>query len=390
VIESLLKFWYRVRALGRSRTARREIDEELRFHLERRTAENIEAGMPPEEAVREARKRFGNLQSVREECRETVGAAWMGRLFQDLRFGARLWRKQPGSFLSAVAALTLGLGLVTFTVSTINCIFLGKLPFPDPQRLVYASLPTSDLRAYQEQQTTFEALSAFGSGTANFKAIDAPSRRRVCYIGANFLDVVRAKPLSGRGFLPGDGKAGADPVALIGFDLWQNEFHGSSAAIGSVIRLDGQPRTVVGIMPVGFKFPIDDQIWIPVESGSAQMSGWGYGFGRLKASATLAAARMELNVIAARLTAADGKAHPPSKNAILVGPYTRYLSDSKGSFGPAPAVFAMLIVTLLVLFIACANVAGLTLANAAKRGTELAVRGALGATRARLVLQMLI
>src|SRR6185503_8569589 len=123
--------------------------------------------------------------------------------------------------LSAVAALTLGIGLVTFSLSAINCVFFGKLPFPDADRLVYATIPKPDLRTFQEQQTTFEGLSAFGSGSANFKAIDVPSRRRVCFIDVKFLDVVRATPLSGRGFLPGEGKPGAEPVALIGYDLWQ-------------------------------------------------------------------------------------------------------------------------------------------------------------------------
>jgi putative ABC transport system permease protein len=309
---------------------------------------------------------------------------------QDLRFGFRLWRKKPGSFLSAVAALTLGIGLVTFSLSTINCVFYGKLPFPDAGRLVYATIPEADFREFQEQQTTFEGVSSFSSGSANFKALDAPSRRNVCFIGANFLDVVRATPLFGRGFLPGEGKPGAEPVALIGFDLWQREFHGSPAAIGSLIRLDGQPRTVVGIMPEGFKFPIADNLWIPAEPGTAPISGWGFGFGRLKASTSMAEARTDLNLIAARLGRTEAEKTSTAPRApILVGAFTRFLSDFKGSNGPGPGVFALLIVSLLVLFIACANVAGLTLANAAKRGTELAVRGALGAARGRLISQML-
>ena len=306
---------------------------------------------------------------------------------QDFRFGVRLWMKMPGSFLSAVAALTLGIGLVTFSLCAINCVFFGKLPFPDADRLVYVTIPEPAYRAFHEQQSTFDGLSAFSSGSANFKAVDAPSRRRVCFIGANFLDVVRATPLFGRGFLAGEDKTGADPVALIGYDLWQREFHGSPAAIGSIIRLDGQPRTVVGIMPEGFKFPIDDELWVPAEPGTAP--GWGFGFGRLKTSVTIADARTELNLIAARLSE-TGRGETSLNPPILVGAFTRYLSEMKGPHGPAPGVVAMLIVTLLVLFIACANVAGLSLANASKRGTELAVRGALGATRARLISQMLI
>jgi len=312
-------------------------------------------------------------------------------LIQDLRFGLRFWRKKPGSFLSAIAALTLGIGLVTFSLCAIDCIFFGKLPFPNADRVVYTTIPGSAFRSFNEQQTSFEGLSAFTTASVNFKAVDAPSRRRVCFIGANFLDLIRAKPALGRGFLPGEDKPGADPAALIGYNLWQREYHGDPAAIGSTIRLDGQPRTIVGIMPQRFKFPIDDELWVPMDPEAHQATQWGLSFGRLKPSVSVADARTELNLIAARLAQPEKEEKSPQlKPTIRVGPFTRFLSDLKGPHGPAPGALAMLIVTLLVLFIACANVAGLTLANATKRATELAVRGALGATRARLISQMLM
>jgi len=314
----------------------------------------------------------------------------MDKFIRDLRFALRLWRKQPLMFLSGVAALTLGIGLVTFSLCAIDCIFFGKLPFPDSDRIVYTTIHAPDLRSFQERQSTFEALSVFRSSSVNFKAIDAPVRRDICSVSPNFLEVVHVTPLFGRAFLPGEGRPGSEPVALIGYDLWQREFHGNASAIGAVCRLDGQPRTIVGIMPEGFKFPIADEIWIPMDESAATMPGWGFVFGRLKTSATVAEARAELNLIADSLSVSAGQSQSPARPPILVGPFTRYMPDTKGSFGPKASLFALLAVTSLVLFIACANVAGLSLASAAKRGTELAVRGALGATRTGLVAQMLI
>src|SRR5947207_3423816 len=222
-------------------------------------------------------------------------------MLHDFKFAIRQLLKKPGSFLSAVAALALGIGLVTFSLCTINCIFFGRLPFPDADRLVYTTIPGSDFRAFNEQQTTFEGLSAFTTASVNFKGVAAPSRQRICFIGANFLDLLRVTPALGRGFLPGDAKPGAEPAALIGFDLWQREYHGEPAALGSTIRLDGESRTIVGIMPKGFKFPITEDLWVPMNLEASQPSGWGFGFGRLKSSVSAAEAQRELNLIAARL-----------------------------------------------------------------------------------------
>ena len=387
-MQPLRRFVSRLGALFARRRLDLELDEEMRTHIDLATQANIEAGMNPDEARFVALRRFGSRNSPKELCREQRGFEWLHTFTQDLRFGLRLWRKQPGLFALALVALTLGIGLVTFSLSAINCVFFSTLPLPDADRLVYTSASLSDFRKISEQQKTFAALSGFGEGSANFRAANAPSRRAVCAIGANLLDVTQAKPLLGRGFLPEEEKPGAKPVALIGYDLWQQEFDGKPAAVGSMIHLDGQPRTVVGVMPQGFKFPINNNLWIPAEPGSALMTGWGFMFGRLRTGATIAEARAELDVIVQR-NAASAQNAQTAEPRIQVGPYTRN-AEMKGAYGPGPAMWAMLVVTLLVLFVACANVSGLMLAEAFKRAPEWAVRSALGATRRRVVRQMLI
>jgi hypothetical protein len=246
------------------------------------------------------------------DWRQLFRISWVENLVQDLRFALRYWRKKPGSFISAVAALTLGIGLVTFSICAINCVFFGRLPFPDSERVVYATFPAWAFRDFDEQQTRFEGLSAFASASVNFKAKEAPSRRRACFIGANFLDLIRAKPMLGRGFLPTEGKRGAEPVALIGYDLWQREFNSDPAAVGSIVRLNGQATTIVGVMPKDFRFPIDDDLWIAAQPGIDQTPGWGFAFGRLKPSITIREARSELNAIATRIAAATAPELKPS------------------------------------------------------------------------------
>src|SRR5262245_39884618 len=179
--------WRRLRSLGQSREVKREIDEELRFHLEQRTVENIQAGMPPEDAARAARRRFGNVQKVREEMREVRGITWLDSFAQDGRFGLRILIKQPIALASAILALSLGIGRVALMFCLINVLMFSELPLPEGERLAAMSVPAEAFEEMSKNQRSFEAMVSFGSFHGRFRALGPTTRRSLCFTTANLF-----------------------------------------------------------------------------------------------------------------------------------------------------------------------------------------------------------
>lgn len=394
--------WQRFRSLWQSRAAKQEIDEELQFHLAMREQENLRAGMPPKEAARDARRRFGNLQNVREECREARGVSLGLTVWQDVCFGLRMLRKHPGFTAVMILTLALGVGVNTSMFSMLKHFLFADLPFPEPERLVrisevdrtgerYNFQSSGDFVDERAQSTSFAGWGAlhFG-GNVNFSSPDSPAEAlHSVYVTADFLPTLGIKPLAGRVFTAADEQAGSEGVVLLSQAFWQRRFNGDPQVVGRPLRLDGKGATVIGVVTVDDPLMFDGGVDIvrlltfaPWQRQNHDNS-WLEVIARLKPGTSLPQAKAELATIGQRLAHDYPKEHDFLN--LQAEPLGRALMDGDG-----PKVIWMLMgLTVFVLLIACANLTNLQLSRVALRARELGIRAALGASRIRLARQLL-
>ena len=403
--------WRWLRSLGQRSAVKREIDEELRFHIEQGTAENIAAGMSAEEAARESRKRFGNLQNVREECRERRGASFGETLVQDVRFGVRMLRKHPGFTAAAVATLALGVGANTAVFSVVNAVLLRPLPYDQPDQLVVVSesnprlgwqqytVSLANYLDWREQNSVFEDLAAAATGgMATLNSAQEPDQVRTVFISASLFPLLGVKPLLGRSFVAEEEQRGRAEVILLSERLWRDRFGADPNIINQTVQLNGRSFTVVGVMPARLKLfePSRIQGW---EAGVAQADLWRplviwpeklkwrnmrefLVLGRLKPGITTQEAQSQMTAIAQRLEQQFPELNGGWSSAVT--PWRQEVTSRS-----SPALLLLLGAAGLALLIATANLANLVLARFATRRREFAVRAALGAGGFRLARQLL-
>jgi predicted permease len=313
----------------------------------------------------------------------------------EIRDAFRMLRKAPGLSMLAIVALAFALGLTTAAFSVVRAVFWSTLPFPDADRIVmvtdyhragrynvYISAEAFTRRAAQAR--SFESLAAFSTRNVLLGSETSGSVARAAFITPNAFDVIQARAAVGRGPQPQDGQPGAPPVVILSHHLWQARYGADPAIVGRDVHVGGERRTVVGIMPAGFRFPEKEELWIPISlAAQGATAEWLKVFGKLRAGVNIAQAEAELAVIAGQETSWRYK---PGELVQIVRPYTRGF----GGGDEQPVFYAVVAALVLLLLVAAANVANLLLARNAGRMKELALRAALGAGRARLATQLLL
>jgi len=402
---------HRIAALFRRRGLEKDLDDELRSHLEMAIEINLRKGMSPADARREALRSFGGVEQTKEIYRDQRGLPMIETTLQDLRFGLRMLRRSPGFSILAILCLTLGIGANAAVFSWIEGILFRPYPAVAHQERLVAIGGTSrdeprgtplswpDFQDLQRSCTLCETVFVSKITGTTLSIGDRAERTTGSIVSANYFDAIGVHPILGRGFLPGeDIGQSAHPVAVISYQLWQGRFRGDPQIVGRTQRLNGVMHTIVGVAPEGFYGTFvgwSMNFWVPAsmedifESGGYKLEDrgarWIEAYARLKPGVTQQQAQQEFAAISGRLEAE----YPATNRGRAIRFWPLWQTPFNNAATLLPTLEIMLVVVACVLLIACANAGNLLLVRSFARRHEMSVRLAVGAGRARLWKQLL-
>jgi predicted permease len=389
-MRTVMEFWRTVRSLRRRNELEAGLCDEIRFHIDQQTDKNLRAGLPPNEARRQALIKFGAMENAKESIRDEIRAPIVEALMRDLRYALRALRRSPGFTIAATLTLALGIGATTAMFSVLNGVVLRPLPYPEQDRLVelvHSLRGVTRLAAspavyfgYRDHGRVFEAVGLWDWDSSPVTVVGAgePETVQSVEVTHEVLPILGARPVAGRSFTPADDRPGSAPTAIISHGYWQRRLGGGDA-IGRTLTVDGVPRQVIGVLPQWFNFfDYPAEIFYPLQPERSEAvfpSGDGRGIARLKEGVTIAQANADVARIVPILDAEypGGNAQEVQFAPNLTRLKDRVVDDLSGSLWLLMGTIALL------LTMACANVANLVLVRTHARSPELAVRSALGA-----------